>query len=228
MELQRRGTEWMILSLDRPAGEEELYPLKAQLERLQPVDLLAEKGPYGRFGLNPDKQTVLELESRNGRERFFVGGSISLGNYSYIRRENDPAVYALRGNLTTLLAKEDREYRSRQIFNFPDEKTEALIFKQGEMVNILEELETARQRTYLKRLSQLKCLAFEGERTGREDVHLTITVITEKGGHTLYLLNRDRDSYTAGTEDQPDLFLLSRYDGDSLMELSGFGEFPGL
>jgi hypothetical protein len=236
LELEKQGETWVLSSLNRPAGKEEILPLINLINSLQPVDMLAEKGPYDRFGLDETSLITLTLQSGDRKETILAGGSSASGNYSYVRREDDPAVYSVRGNLAELLNRPVASYRNRQILSFQAAEVTSLIFFRGEKQSILvrngedwkrnrdELIDSKSVETDLKRMSRLKCLSFlpEEENAMPSDGLLTVLVATDQQRYKLVLLQENENSFTAGTERSPDLFLLSRFDGQFLMDLSGF------
>lgn len=239
LELERDRDRWIIQPLNRAAGEEELKALKMQLSSLQPVDLIAEKGPYDRFGLNEKQQIKVIIKTEETRELLLVGSATPSGNYSYVRYENDPAVYTVRGKLYESLRQTASSYRNRQVLSFnpaeikslivSSEKESTVIFRNGEewwnsngMIP-----ESAELNSYIKRLSQLKCLSFLDQEESsilksQESPLIRLLLKSENASWGLKILKEEKGYYSALTEGQEDGFLISRYDGDFLKKLSGF------
>ncbi|OQY35670.1 MAG: hypothetical protein B6241_00315 [Spirochaetaceae bacterium 4572_59] len=238
-ELERDKDRWVIQPLNRPAGEKELKVLKTQLSSLQPVELIAEEGPYERFGLNEKLQIKVILKTENKREVLLIGSATPSGNYNYIRFENDPAVYTVRGKLHKSLSEKASFYRNRQVLSFKAADIKSLILsRKGDSKVIFRNrdewwdsngiiAESAELNSYVSRLSQLKCLSYLEEEESlklksQNEPLISLLLKSERASWELKILKENNGNYSAGTEEQADAFLISRYDGDFLKNLSGF------
>ena len=235
LKLEKREERWYLPQIDRFGGNREVDGFLQNFRNLQPVNLLSEKGSYSPYGLNETQAVKIKIIWRDGEDLFYMGNLNETGSYTYFRKEGDPSVYTVRGNWQGILETQPQELRNRRVFSLDSERIQALSFHAGDRISILEKRENIwyrsgeaylnqqRVNNYVRRLSQLNCQSFpEDKGDSAEKAFLTVTITTDTGRFSLELLEQQPRSYLARSEGLPDDFLLNSYDGNTLMELSGF------
>lgn len=231
VELQRREEIWQILPEDRPASREEMSRLLEQLSLLQPVDILSEKGPYDRYGLRPEQAVILTLTDGTGDTAvYYAGQASSSGNYSYLRRGSDPAVYSVRGSLPELLDVTPEGLREKQVLDFAADELKALTVLAGERRTEVRkengvwkdsggrEYDPTEMSGFINRMSRLKCLDFTESPASGAPV-LSVIFSTGTGNTRLDLLEERETGFLARVSDIQDTFMITRFDGERIRGL---------
>ena len=233
--LENSSGNWYLPEEDREAGQEETEDLIGRLQTFQPVNRLAEKGPYERFGLGAEQAGRITLETNEGKGDFLIGKLSDSGYYTYVRREGDEAVYTVRGDWEKIAGTTAPSLQSRQILSLNPSEIRSFTFLKGNRVKVIrkgpegwrdergERPDFSRIESYTRRLGQLKCLSFLPEEPASpQEPLLKILIQTEESSVSIDLLEAAPGAYTARSDRIPDRFTLPRFDGDYLFNLSGF------
>ncbi len=234
-------TEWRILPLDRPADRGRMEALLREIALIQPVDLIAEGDSDKTFGLNEEKRVELVLQYNTDKVVFCLGSPTPSGHYYYMKKENTPSIYTVRGTLQNKLRQDPSSFRDKQVLDFQAEALDSLIFLKGGEVKTIERegnewrdangiIPDSRElNSFVKRAAGLRCLDFEmsaetGTEAPREGVFTVLMRFrdSEMEQIELTILQENRDSFLVRKAGMPDPFLITRYDGEFLIRLSGF------
>ena len=232
--LEKREERWFLPQLNRYGGDQEADEFLSSFQNLQPVNSLSPKGPYSPYGLKEDQAVRIHLIQKGKDTSFFVGNLNETGAYTYFRKEGDPAVYSVRGDWRRILGINPEELRSPRIFYLDPILIQGLTFLQGDRLTILEKKgdqwfssgipaeDQQRIQYYVKRLSRLNCQSFLENPPSTAAPLLKVQITTDSETYTLDLFENDSRGYPARSGGMADAFLLNNFDGDTLMDLSGF------
>ena len=234
-------TEWRILPLNRPADRGQINTLLDEIARIQPVDLIAEGESDKIFGLNEEKRIELALHYSSEKVVFYLGSSTPSGHYYYIRRDNTPSIYTARGALQNKLRQDPSLFRNKQVLDFKAEALDSLIFLKGEEVRTIKRdgnewrdangviPDSGELNSFVKRVAGLKCLDYimpagnstEDPGEGIVSVYMRFRD-SEMEQIELTILQENSDSFLVRKTGLTDPFLITRYDGEFFIRLSGF------
>jgi len=137
--VHRLPVGWRILPWDLPADEplmEGLLDLLGRLEVTEFVKDVVIEPDLARFGLAPpQRQVVLRRAAQGAGDTNTVLGEIQVGltqdDKVFVRRPDEPAVYAVRASDLAALPTAFYQLRDRRIWRVPESEVERVIVQEG-------------------------------------------------------------------------------------------------
>lgn len=211
MSIIKSGDQW-ILPSSYSASETVMERVLKNLSTLKVIDMISSRKDYKPYGL--DELHPLIVKSRSGRElKIYIGNRSSTGGYTYVKLEERPEVYSIRGDLTTLIPQTEEELRNRTVFSYS--RAEEMTITIGEKSYTLTGEELENNQFYI---SNLQAASFND--LTREDVIATISVKAEDD-HTLIIYEKVGDEYPATSSDVSFPFTLPTYIVDRILAVEG-------
>jgi hypothetical protein len=232
LELKKSGDSWIIEPRGDFADVSLVNNLLSQSSDLSIVDLISPGEDYRRYELDDSSALSVSLFTKDGPVReFLLGKSSATSIYSYIRLKEKKGVYSVRGNLKSTFISAPDKWRDKQVLSFdPDSVVSIEIQKDGNTVLLSSKSEDETRKWYsggvsldnsddievhVKSLSKLKCLSYLDDSS--PDPLASVKITTAGGVHTLDLLEKLDQGYSARTSYVNDPFMIPLYMGDMIL-----------
>ena len=241
--LERSGEDWSISPQGYKADESKIGDMTEAVAEFRIADLVATRAFYERYDL--DEDTKISVVARGGGDtllEFDAGKRAPSYNHTYVLLPDDERVFHATGDLRRVFDMTVSDLRNRLVLSFDKGIVEALTVtlpdRNLRLVKSVQETGTGEEATQetvwreptgetwavdkiddlLNRLDDLRCsefLADEDADLGESQLEMVIGGDRE---YTLALFSKTDDGYHAKSSENPFPFLISTWQGDSILE----------
>ena len=138
--LKRRDDKWSLHPQGYPADQEKVDKMLDAVSGLTLTALVSESRNYSPYELTDDKKIGVEALGEGGAlSRFDIGKPATTYRHTYIRVDNNPAVYQVRENIRRIFDVQVDKLRDRTAVKLDKEAiSEIAITSGGESITILK------------------------------------------------------------------------------------------